>query len=70
MIYSIGHSTLKENEFVELMGKVPVLIDVRSHPGSKAHPQFNKSDMQNWLPKSGKKYEWFPGLRLYEVALF
>lgn len=67
MIYSIGHSTLKENEFVELMGKVPVLIDVRSHPGSKAHPQFNKSDMQNWLPKSGKKYEWFPGLGGWDI---
>lgn len=67
MLYTIGHSTLKEKDFADLMGSVGTLIDVRSHPGSKAHPQFNKSNMETWMPSLGKKYEWWPGLGGWDV---
>ena len=67
MIFTIGHSTLKEQDFTELMGAVPTLIDVRSHPGSRAHPQFNKGNMEQWMPELGKNYEWWPGLGGWDV---
>jgi uncharacterized protein (DUF488 family) len=62
MIYSLGHSTLVIDEFAQLAAPVDVIIDVRSHPGSSAHKQFDREQMQKWLPLIGKKYEWEPRL--------
>lgn len=63
MIFTIGHSTMSSEDFINLMGTdVPILVDVRSHPGSKAHPQFNKESMEVWLAEGGKRYIWQPRL--------
>jgi hypothetical protein len=67
MLYTIGHSTLTSENFIKLMGTIPTLVDVRSHPGSRAHPQFNKGAMMEWMPASGKNYEWWPGLGGWDV---
>lgn len=61
MIYSIGHSTLTEDAFLNTLGVVPCLWDIRSHPTSK-WPQFYKNNMEVWLPVASKQYEWHPEL--------
>lgn len=42
-VYTIGHSTLTIPEFVELLrvGRVEIVVDVRSFPRSRTNPQFN-----------------------------
>ena len=57
-MYTIGHSTHTEEEFVSLLNlyKIDLLADVRSFPGSKYVPQFNKENMEVWLPHHDIKY--------------
>jgi uncharacterized protein (DUF488 family) len=57
-IYTIGHSTHTEEEFVSLLKKyeIEVLADVRSIPASRYVPQFNEKNMERWLPKEDIKY--------------
>jgi uncharacterized protein (DUF488 family) len=38
---------------------IQLLVDVRSHPGSNKHPQFNREEMQAAL---GARYSWLPSL--------
>ena len=61
MIYTLGHSTLSQEKFLELTKDIQTILDVRSHPGSK-WPQFNKEELEKWLPAVGKKYIWEPRL--------
>jgi len=58
-IYTIGHSTHQINKFIELLHlqNIELLVDVRSYPGSKRYPQFNKEFLQNYLPTQEIKYE-------------
>ncbi len=61
-IYSAGHSTFSQEEFGGMLkGTVRVLADVRSHPGSK-WPQFQKENLEIWVPEIGIQYEWWPSL--------
>lgn len=57
-IYTIGHSTHTEEEFVLLLQKykIQTLIDIRAFPGSKYVPQFNKENIKKWLAKNNIKY--------------
>lgn len=50
-IYTIGHSTHSEEEFLTLLNtfKIKKVIDVRSFPGSRYVPIFNKEVMEVWL---------------------
>lgn len=62
MIYSVGHSTHSQEAFLKIInGKISTLIDVRSHPGSK-WPQFQRENLERWLPEAGIRYEWEPRL--------
>lgn len=63
-IHTIGHSTLEADRFAELlmMHGVATLVDVRSHPGSRHHPQFNSEGMRIWLARKGIGYRWLPDL--------
>lgn len=63
-IYTIGHSTHSEEEFILLLKKydIEILADVRSFPGSRYVPHFNKELMEEWLPKSDIKYVYIPEL--------
>ena len=49
-LYTIGHSTHSEAEFIWLLKQhgVDHLIDVRSMPGSRKFPHFNSDDMARW----------------------
>ena len=55
MLYTIGHSTHPWEKFVAILddNAVELLIDVRSHPGSRRHPQFNRDHMSEQL---GSRY--------------
>jgi uncharacterized protein (DUF488 family) len=63
-IWTIGHSTRTIDIFISLLGEhgIKVLADVRSWPGSKRYPQFNKETLANSLGKTGIRYEHFPEL--------
>ena len=63
-IYTIGHSNHTEEDFISLLEKykIEVLVDVRSFPGSKFVPQFNKENMMIWLPQNDIKYLHLPEL--------
>lgn len=41
---------------------IKVLADIRSLPGSRKYPQFDKENLEQVLPESGIKYVWFPKL--------
>jgi uncharacterized protein (DUF488 family) len=57
---TVGHGTLEAEEFASLVGAAGVdeVIDVRSFPGSRRHPQFGRSEMEAWLPAAGVGYHW------------
>lgn len=61
-MYTIGHSTHTQEEFVSLLQhyKIEVLVDVRSYPGSNYVPQFNKENMEKWLPENDIQYIHMP----------
>jgi uncharacterized protein (DUF488 family) len=61
MLYTIGHSNLSQQAFLEALGDIQTVMDVRSHPGS-IHPHFTREAMAIWLPAAGKNYVWEPRL--------
>ena len=63
-IWTIGHSTRTIDDFISLLkaNGIKLLIDVRSLPGSKRYPQFNKEALADSLGKAGIRYEHFPEL--------
>jgi uncharacterized protein (DUF488 family) len=63
-LYAIGHSTRPLAEFVDLISLQGVsnLVDVRSMPGSRKFPHFNKEALEIELPKRGISYTWLEKL--------
>jgi uncharacterized protein (DUF488 family) len=63
-IWTIGHSTRSIEDFISLLKKngIELLADVRSLPGSKRYPQFNKETLAESLNAHGIRYEHFPEL--------
>ncbi len=59
-IWTIGHGTRPVEELASILGSagVELLIDVRAHPGSRRHPQFNRVALENSLRKHGIAYQW------------
>lgn len=51
VIYSIGHSDYSIEKFKKMLeaNKIKQLADVRSYPGSRHAPQFNKENIPKWL---------------------
>ena len=64
MIYTIGHSTRTEEEFIAILRsfKIELLADIRSYPGSRKYPHFNKEHLQTVLPANEIIYRHFPEL--------
>jgi uncharacterized protein (DUF488 family) len=58
VIYTIGHSNRSFAEFCSLLKAVSVarVCDVRSLPGSRAHPQFNREALEAALAAAGIDY--------------
>ena len=63
-IWTIGHSTRSIDEFISLLkeNEIKLLVDVRTWPGSKRYPQFNKEALAESLNAQGIRYEHFPEL--------
>jgi uncharacterized protein (DUF488 family) len=63
-IWTVGHSTRAIDEFISLIqaNDIKLLADVRSLPGSRRYPQFNREMLACSLGKAGIHYEHFPEL--------
>jgi uncharacterized protein (DUF488 family) len=57
-IYTIGHSTHSLEEFLNMLQSfdIKILADIRSLPGSRKYPQFNKEDLKISLENTGIQY--------------
>jgi len=58
-IWTVGHSTRGGEEFVEILlaHGVEVLVDVRTYPGSRRYPQFNRDALAVSLKEKGIEYK-------------
>ena len=57
-IWTIGHSTRTLEHFVEMLRSfnIELLVDIRSFPGSRRVPQFNKENLEQSMPENGIDY--------------
>ncbi|MFH9609595.1 DUF488 family protein [Streptomyces sp. NPDC017448] len=62
-VHTIGHSTRSFEDVLEMLRAhdVTCLVDVRSFPSSRKHPQWNRAAVVENLPP-GISYRWIPGL--------
>jgi uncharacterized protein (DUF488 family) len=63
-LWTIGHSTLPSERLIEVLRsfEIEVLADVRSFPGSRRYPQFNKDQLKVSLAAVGVEYQHYPEL--------
>jgi uncharacterized protein (DUF488 family) len=63
-VWTIGHSTLAIEDFLRLLqtSEIRRLADVRSFPGSRRYPQFNKDNLQSSLAANQIEYVHLPEL--------
>jgi uncharacterized protein (DUF488 family) len=63
-LLTLGHGTATAEEVVALLSGAGVerLVDVRTAPGSRRHPQFRRQTMAGWLAEAGVAYRWEPEL--------
>lgn len=58
IIYTIGHSTLSVDDFIEMLRSFGIrfLADIRRFPGSRKYPHFGKENLTEELEKNGIAY--------------
>ena len=63
-IWTVGHSTVEIERFRQLLNsfEIKLLVDVRSFPGSRRYPHFNKENLRLSLQDSGIDYLHMPEL--------
>lgn len=63
-IWTVGHSTRAQDEFNEILiaHEIVALADVRTFPGSRRYPQFNKQRLSESLNSIGIDYRHMPEL--------
>jgi uncharacterized protein (DUF488 family) len=63
-LLTVGHGTASAGELATLLTGAGVqrVVDVRTAPGSRRHPQFRREAMAGWLPAAGVAYRWEPEL--------
>jgi uncharacterized protein (DUF488 family) len=63
-VWTVGHSTRSGEEFTQILlaHGVQVLVDVRSFPGSRRYPQFNRAALAESLQQAGIEYRHEPRL--------
>jgi uncharacterized protein (DUF488 family) len=63
-IWTIGHSTRSADEFDQILvaHQISALVDVRSFPGSRRYPHFNKPELSQTLQHIGIQYAHSPQL--------
>lgn len=57
-IWTIGHSTHALEEFIGMLGSFQIgcVVDIRSFPGSRKFPQFNKEALEISMPDNNIEY--------------
>lgn|SRR5512146_1307534 len=60
MLLTYGHGTDSARKTAEILADagVSALVDIRTAPGSRRHPQFARAAMEEWLPAAGIGYRW------------
>jgi uncharacterized protein (DUF488 family) len=63
-VWTVGHSTRSAEEFKEILvaHRIEALVDVRSFPGSRRYPHFNKPELAHQLESIGLIYSHLPAL--------
>jgi uncharacterized protein (DUF488 family) len=63
-LWTIGHSTLAIEDFIDRLQSFSIgtVADVRSFPGSRRYPQFNKENLRASLAAKGIEYAHLPEL--------
>ena len=63
-LLTLGHGTASAEELVAWLDGAGVerLVDVRTAPGSRRHPQFRRETMAGRLAEAGVAYRWEPEL--------
>jgi uncharacterized protein (DUF488 family) len=63
-VWTVGHSTRSGEEFAQILlaHGIQVLVDVRSFPGSRRYPQFNREALAESLRQVGIEYKHEPRL--------
>lgn len=63
-IYTIGHSNHSFEDFISLLEAYEIrgIADIRSFPGSRKFPHFNRAELEQTLPEHGVEYLWIPKL--------
>ena len=58
-LWTVGHSTLSIEDFIARLQsfEINLLADVRSFPGSRRYPHFNKENLSNAMADAGIRYE-------------
>jgi len=57
-IWTIGHSTRSLDEFIAMLKsfQIELIADIRSFPGSRKYPQYNKEALEISLPQNNIRY--------------
>lgn len=60
-IWTVGHSILSIEDFIARLQafEIALLVDVRSFPGSRRYPHFNKENLSTALTDAGIPYQHF-----------
>jgi uncharacterized protein (DUF488 family) len=60
-MFTIGHGTRDIETFTDMLRGAGIrrLVDVRTAPGSRLHPQFGKDALPVSLKEAGMAYEWW-----------
>lgn len=63
-IWTVGHSTRTAHEFMQLLTSysITTLVDVRSFPGSRRYPHFNKPELARSMEAADINYQHNPQL--------
>ena len=58
-VWTVGHSTRSGDEFGQILSAhgIQILVDVRSFPGSRRYPQFNRPALAESLARLGIEYK-------------
>jgi uncharacterized protein (DUF488 family) len=57
-VWTIGHSTRTLEHFITMLQSfnIETLVDIRSFPGSKRYPHFNKENLEQSIPANNIQY--------------
>jgi uncharacterized protein (DUF488 family) len=70
-LLTLGHGTVTAAQFAELVSDAAIasIVDVRTVPKSRRHPQFWGEEMERWVPETtGSAYRWEPALGGFRKA--